>query len=289
MPGVAQIGLGESARSRAPRRSAAAQLVGERLVVDEAVVAGRADGLLVEALGVELAAFDARDLGADQRGAVREVLRAVLGPHLELAVVGGQGLEVLGSLRRRGRIAERGLRQRGVEMVLRPLEEGRRRPEEAFCLRRRRDGGGVVAGEDARLQLADPVPAGGSRQARIRLQMPLEPLLVELGVVEAAELRRQTAQRPDQLELRGDDVDDETEPRLAREVEPGLGLSLHLGERIAAGEKVRDEVVAAVGRIGEVAGLLRRVEGAPHQRTARPDMPRPGIHDGSRRPGRRGP
>ena len=73
-------------------------------------------------------------------------------------------------------------------------------------------------------------------------------------------------------------VDDETEPRLAREVEPGLGLALHLGERIAAGEKVRDQVGAAIGRIGEVAGLLRRIEGAPQQRAAGADMPRPGNH-----------
>ena len=123
-------------------------------------------------------------------------------------------------------------------MVFRPLEDGWRHPEEAFCFRRRRDRGGVVVGEDACLQLADPVQAGGDRQARIALQMPLEPLLVEPGVVEAAECRRQAAQRPDQLELCGDEVDDETEPRLAREVEPGLGLALHLGERIAAGEEL---------------------------------------------------
>jgi hypothetical protein len=38
---------------------------------------------------IELAAFDARDLGADERGAVSKVLRADVGPLLELAVVGG--------------------------------------------------------------------------------------------------------------------------------------------------------------------------------------------------------
>ena len=69
--------------------------------------------------------------------------------------------------------------------------------------------------------------------------MSLESLLVEPGIVEAAECRRQSAKRPDQLELCGDEVDDETEPRLAREVEPDLGLALHLGERIAAGEELR--------------------------------------------------
>src|SRR6195256_677942 len=153
-------------------------------------------------------------------------------------------------------------------MVLCPLEEGWRRPEEAVRLRRRRDSGSVVVGEDARLQLADPVPAGGEREAWIPLQMLLEPLLVEPGVVEGAEDRGQAAQRPDQLELPDDPVDDETEPRLAREVEAGLGLPLHLVERIAAGEKVRDQVGAAIGPIGEIAGLLRRVEGEPYQASA---------------------
>ena len=56
----------------ARRVEARGKLVGERLVVDEAVRAGRADGLFVEALGVELAALDAGDLRADQRGAVSQ-------------------------------------------------------------------------------------------------------------------------------------------------------------------------------------------------------------------------
>ena len=63
--------------------------------MDEAVVARRPDGLFVQPLGIELAAFEARDLRADQRGAVREILRAVLRPDLELSVVGGQRLDML--------------------------------------------------------------------------------------------------------------------------------------------------------------------------------------------------
>ena len=69
--------------------------------------------------------------------------------------------------------------------------------------------------------------------------MALDPKLVELLIVKAAECRRQAAQRPDQRELRGDEVDDETEPRLLREREAMLGFALHLGERIAGREKVR--------------------------------------------------
>ena len=61
------------------------ELVRESLVVDEALLARESDGFLVEALGVERAAFDACDLGADQRRTALEVRRAVLGPLLRAA------------------------------------------------------------------------------------------------------------------------------------------------------------------------------------------------------------
>ena len=92
--GVPQIGLGN--RLEATRRvEAGGQFVGERLIVNEAVGAGRADGLFVEALGIELAAFEARDLGADQGGAVLEIVWAIRRPELEVPVVGGQCVEML--------------------------------------------------------------------------------------------------------------------------------------------------------------------------------------------------
>ena len=67
--------------------------------------------------------------------------------------------------------------------------------------------------------------------------MALEPSLIELLVVEGAEFRRQAAQRADQPELRGDEVDDEAEPHLLRKREAILGFALHLGERIAAARR----------------------------------------------------
>ena len=258
---------------------AGGQFIGERLVVHQAVVAGRADGLFVKTLGVELAAFEAGDLGAGQGGAACEVLRAVPGPLSEPAVVGGQGLQVAGPLCSGGRVAERGFRQPSVEMIVRPLEDGWRHPEEVFRFRGRRDGGGVVAGEDARLQLADPVQAGGDRQARVLLQMLLEPALVKPCIVEGAEDRGLAAERPDEPELCGDEVDDKIEAGLAREVESGLSLALHLGERIAAGETLGEDIVAAEGRVGEVAGLLRGVEGVPGERAPRREMPPRGFRE----------
>ena len=132
-------------------------------------------------------------------------------------VVGGERREVPGPLVGRCRVVVGRPRERAIEMVLGHLEERRRRPEERPRLRRRLEGGGVVARVEARLQLADPVPARGDRQARIALEVLLEPALVELGVVEGARIRRQAPERPDEPELSGDDVDDEAEPRLPRE------------------------------------------------------------------------
>ena len=53
VPRVPQIGMGD--RLEAARCvEAGSQFIGERLIVNKAVGAGRADGLFVEALGIEL-------------------------------------------------------------------------------------------------------------------------------------------------------------------------------------------------------------------------------------------
>src|SRR5882762_6494745 len=104
----------------------------------------------------------------------------------------------------------------------------------------------------------------------------LDSSLVELIVVEGAECRRQAAQRPDQPELGGDGVNDKPEPHLLREREALLGFAFRLGKRIARREKVRVQLVAAVGGVSEIAILDCRLERAAHQIAARPDMSRPG-------------
>src|SRR5258708_19613997 len=106
--------------------------------------------------------------------------------------------------------------------------------------------------------------------------MALEPRLIELLIVEAAECRRQAAQRPDQPELGDDAVNDKPEPRLLREREAMLGFAFHLGKRIARHEKVRVQLVAAVAGVSEVADRVCRLEGATQQIAASPDMSRPG-------------
>src|SRR6266436_3505208 len=76
------------------RVKARGQFVSERLIVNKAICAGRADRLLVETLSIELAALDPGDLCADKRSAVLEILRAVPRPNVKLVVVGFQGLEM---------------------------------------------------------------------------------------------------------------------------------------------------------------------------------------------------
>src|SRR5262249_57399035 len=95
-PRVAQV---RSAGCLEPalQSKAAGQFVGQRLMVDKAVGAGGVDGPFVEAQGIELAAFEAGDLRAHQRGAVCKVLGAVLRPDRELSVVRDQRLDMLPS------------------------------------------------------------------------------------------------------------------------------------------------------------------------------------------------
>src|ERR1700722_20670864 len=131
----------------------------------------------------------------------------------------------------------------------------------------------------ARLQLADPVPARGQREARIRLEVCLEARLVELRIVEGVERRRQAPQCTDQLQLARDDVGDEAEPYLACEFQSGLGFPLNVWQWLAGSQQVGDEIVAAIRREGEVADLIGRVESAPYQGAAAAHVLRPRIDE----------
>src|SRR5919197_4299570 len=139
----------------------------------------------------------------------------------------------------------------------------------------------MIAGKEARLQLADPIPALGTRQIRITGETALNPKLVKLLVIKGAERRRQAAQRSDEPELRGNDVNDETEPHLLRKRETMFGLTLHLDERIARREKERVHCIGGIRRISKIADLVGGAERATHQITAGPDVPGPYTDEGS--------
>src|SRR5262250_1459161 len=100
------------------RVEARGQLVGERLVVDEAIGLRRAEGPVVEVDRLERTVFQPRDLCADQRGAVLEIFRAALRPLLELPATAGHRQKVPSALLAAGSRARSGMRQRGEKPVV---------------------------------------------------------------------------------------------------------------------------------------------------------------------------
>ena len=149
-----------------------------------------------------------------------------------------QRFQALGPLLGRGHIAMCRPSKCSVEMVFGQLKLSRRRPKQRRSFRCGSDGRCVVAGVDACLQLANPVPARANGQLGIALQMLLETALVKLRIIEGGKVRRQSAKHPDEPELPGDAVAGETEPHLPREFEPILGFLLDFTERISGGEKI---------------------------------------------------
>jgi len=165
----------------------------------------------------------------------------------EVARVLDDGLPVPGALLGGGqRVVVRGPRQRRIEVILGPLDELGRRPQQRRCVLRCRDGGGEIVGVKARLQLADPVPAGGDRPPRIA-EARLMSRLVDLRVAERAELRQEAAQHANELPIGVDRVGHKVEARAPRERQRVLGLALRVGKRAALGEEPGDPELPGTG------------------------------------------
>src|SRR5450755_4066752 len=97
VPSVPNIGLGNRL---APKRivEPCSKFVCNALVLNETLCARLPNGLLVEAHGIQLSAFNARDLRIDQRRSAPEVLRANRGPLSELFVVRPQPFKQIAPL-----------------------------------------------------------------------------------------------------------------------------------------------------------------------------------------------
>ena len=93
-PRVSQVGLRDPVEATC-RVELRGELQGKGFVMDEAVLARRADGLLVKPRGVAVPPFNPRHLRGHQRGTVLEVLRTVPSPELELLKMAGRGVDVL--------------------------------------------------------------------------------------------------------------------------------------------------------------------------------------------------
>src|SRR5262245_20818668 len=105
----------------ARRVEAGSQLVGERLIVDEAVGARRSDGALVQVHGLERASLDTGNLRADQRCTIREVLRAIGRPGPKVLLVRAKCLLMFGVRVGSHRLASCGAAQASIEMAFRLL------------------------------------------------------------------------------------------------------------------------------------------------------------------------
>ena len=267
---VPQIGMGD--RLEAARRvEIRGKLVGEtpRSGRSRARAADRM-ACFVQALGVQLRPVEARNLGANERRPVREVFGAVLRPEsratgdvpLAPPICAGRS-SAAHPYRRPPR--EQSPRRNGIQPIqiasvlsravarlsFPPRQRTRSRPSKctpATC----------VSNTSTRQSPAEDLSPNAARSR----------LLVELRVVGECEVQRTSTKNPNEPQLRDRDVDYETEPHPANDLEPILRLSLHVAEQISGAEKVRDQVDAAIGCIGKVAGAQRRVEGAPQEGAA---------------------
>src|SRR6202140_1013211 len=128
VPGVSQVEMRYfiEATGRVEARS---KFVGERLIVNKAVCASRADGLFVEALGVQFALFQTREFGANQCRPICERCRTIVCPDRYLLEMRCQCFHMSGPLLGRRHIATGRSRKRRVKMILSELELRRRRPK----------------------------------------------------------------------------------------------------------------------------------------------------------------
>ena len=98
--------------------------------------------------------------------------------------------------------------------------------------------------------------------------MTLEPYLVELGMVQAAEGRRRAPECSNKPELRIYCVDDQIKLCLPHEIKAILGFTLHLGERNACGEQQGVQGQAAVRCKYKVTHSVRDLDALTHHFTA---------------------
>ena len=133
MSSVLQIGVRDLFETTR-RVESRGEFICECRIVDKAVCIRRPDGLFVEMFGIQFPPFQASDFCAHQRGAVLEIFRTVRCPDLELAIVGGQSLEMIEALVRQCAITQRCPTEAAVEFIFRRLKKGRRGPEQRSSL-----------------------------------------------------------------------------------------------------------------------------------------------------------
>src|SRR6516225_9463221 len=262
LPRVSQVEMRDLLEA-AGRVKARGQLVGERLVMDKAVCARRRDGVLIKLHGLQRASLDTGNLGANQRGAVLKVLRTMRRKVPKLSCVPSKRVYMLGVWVGAYGVAACGASQRGIEMIFRLFEHKerqRRRPRIPIldllrCVDRRC----VIAGEEPGLELSEPVVAFQKGVGGVTRRALFEGALCEPTIVEGAELRSPSTQRPDERERRRNSVEEES--KLPYELQSVLGLILDSLQLMTQGKKKGSESAAGVSRKCRVTVLFCHLEG----------------------------
>src|SRR6516225_7071452 len=117
--------------------------------------------------GFEVSAFDSTDFSGDQRGAIREILRAVHGPSSKSILVSGECGQMRGLLMIRRALIISRARQGVVKMVLECLKKRRCGLHQHLDSCPGHNGGRVFSRMEKRLELPNPVPASHKYEVRI--------------------------------------------------------------------------------------------------------------------------
>src|SRR6516165_9363862 len=107
--------------------------------------------------------------------------------------------------------------------------------------------------------------------------MPLELLLVELGIIEVSQIRGQAPERSSIGALRDEKVNCKSGCQPSSILESFFDFNLHLAQRFSAGQEITDSINAVVCCEGEVTGLRRRRKGKPQPLTTMCQMMLPRI------------
>src|SRR6266849_6093729 len=110
--------------------------------------------------------------------------------------------------------------------------------------------------------------------------MTFEREFLDLFAIEAAEFRRQPAERPNQCKLWNKEVNMAAKPRLLGKRQAKFGFALHVAQRVACDQKTRVQREIRVVYEREIADPVRDIECAARQVDAGPHVFRPGCDKG---------
>src|SRR5260370_8352776 len=110
--------------------------------------------------------------------------------------------------------------------------------------------------------------------------MTFEREFLDLFAIEAAEFRRQPAERPNQCKLRDKELNMAAKPRLLGKHQAKFGFALHVAQRVARDQKTRVHREVRFGYKREIADLVRDIESAAGKVDAGSHVLHPGGDNG---------